>query len=277
MTTSFSESARIYPGGDPYPQIIHPEPVSGPFTIRHARLGDVFAVLAEGTKDWLACRTDILVLAVIYPLAALLLIGVVIDQDLLPFAFPVCAGLALLGPLATIWFAALSRQRERDGVATADSAGAIFDSSRRGSIKRLGLLLIGLFALWIVTAAYIHAVTLGTAPAKGGFFSRVFATPAGHEMIFFGVLAGAVFALFALAVGLVGFQLALDREISAREAVLVSVRASLANPGVALLWGGVIVAGLLVGALPGLLGLAVTIPILGHASWHLYRRLISGY
>ena len=275
VAASLSESARSYPGGDLYPDITHPEAATGPVRIQRPGLGAIAAALVEGANDWRACRTDVLVLVVLYPLAALCLTGVIIDRNLLPFVFPVCAGMALIGPLATIWFAALSRQRELDGVATADSAAAIFDSPRLSTIQRLAGLLIVLFALWIAAAAYIYTITLGSAPSGGSFVSNVLTTSAGHEMIITGVLVGAAFALLALAIGLVGFPLALDREMSLGMVISTSVRVALANPAVTLGWGCVVVAGLVLGAIPGLLGLAVAIPVLGHASWHLYRRLVT--
>jgi uncharacterized membrane protein len=269
------DEARGYPGADQYPQTTHPEAATGPIRIQRPGLSAITAALSEGVADWRAFRTDVAVHVVLYPLAGVLLAGVIIDRALLPFVFPICAGMALIGPVATIWFAALSRQRELDGTGTSDAAAAIFDSPRRITVQRLALLLFGLFALWIAAAGYIYAITLGSAPGGGSFLSNVFTTPAGYEMLIAGVLVGAAFALVALATGLVGFQLALDREMSVRAVLSTSVRVALANPRVALAWGGVIVAGLVLGAIPGLLGLALTIPILGHASWHLYRRLVT--
>ena len=171
--------------------------------------------------------------------------------------------------MATLWFAALSRQRERDGVVTSEAAAAIFDSARLKTIKGLALLLIGLFVLWIAAAAYIYAITLGSdqtagglltrpfgAPPAEGFLARVFTTSAGHEMMITGVLVGAAFALVGLAIGLVGFSLALDREMSLGAVISTSVRVALVNPIVTLGWGCVVVGGLIIGAIPGLLGLA---------------------
>lgn len=281
MNATLSDSTRSYPGSYPgqdyNPQSFDSGPSTGPLRIRRPGLSDIGAALMAGARDWLACRTDVLVLVVLFPLAALCLAGVIIEPHLLPFLFPICAGVAIIGPAGTLWFAALSRQRERDGVATADAAAAIFDSPRLGTIKGLGWLLVGLFAVWIAVAGLIYAKTLGSAPFEGGFFSGVFTTPAGHQMIIFGVLAGAVFALIALGIGLIGFPLALDREMSLGAVVATSFRAALSNPVFALGWGVTIVLGLIIGAIPGLLGLAVTIPVLGHASWHIYRMLIDDH
>ncbi|MBU6418660.1 MAG: DUF2189 domain-containing protein [Proteobacteria bacterium] len=264
-----------YPGADQYPQTTRPEATTGPIRIERPGLSVIFDALREGVADWRTFRTDVVVNVVIYPLAAALLAGVILDRALLPFVFPVCAGMALIGPVGTIWFAALSRQRERDGTATSDAAAAIFDSPRRLTVQRLALLLIGLFALWIVVAGIVYSITLGRV-SGGSFFDNLFTTIAGYEMLVIGVLLGAAFALVALAIGLVGFQLALDREMGVGEVVSISLHVALANPRLALAWGGVVVAGLVLGALPGLLGLSLAVPILGHASWHLYRRLVAG-
>ncbi|MBU6449993.1 MAG: DUF2189 domain-containing protein, partial [Rhodospirillales bacterium] len=132
----------------------------------------------------------------------------------------------------------------------------------------------GLFALWIAVAGVLYSITLGQVP-HGSFFTNLFTTTAGYEMLVLGLLLGAGFALVALAIGLVGFQLALDREMSVGAVVSTSLHVAAGNPVLTLAWGGVVVAGLVLGAIPGLLGLSVTIPVLGHASWHLYRRLVT--
>ncbi len=268
------DKGRVYPGGDQYPQDIYPEAMSGHVSIERPGLEAISAALREGVADWRMFRTDVLVNVVIYPLACALLAGVILDRALLPFIFPICAGVALVGPVATIWFAALSRQRERDGTATSDAAAAIFDSPRRLTVQALALLLIGLFALWIVVAGVLYSLTLGQV-AGGSFLGNLFATTPGNIMLVLGMLLGAGFAIVALPIGLVGFQLALDREMGVGEVIALSLRTALANPKLSLAWGGVVVAGLVLGALPGLLGLSVAVPILGHASWHLYRRLLT--
>ncbi|MDE2240724.1 MAG: DUF2189 domain-containing protein [Rhodospirillales bacterium] len=268
------DDAHGYPGADQYPHTTRPEAETGSIHIERPALSVIFDALREGVADWRTFRTDVVVNVVIYPLAAALLAGVILDRALLPFIFPVCAGVALIGPVGTIWFAALSRQHERDGTATSDAAAAIFDSPRRLTVQRLALLLIGLFALWIAVAGIVYSVTLGRV-SGGSFFGNLFSTVAGYEMLVIGVLLGAAFALVALVIGLVGFQLALDREMGVGEVLSTSMHVALANFPLALAWGGVVVAGLVLGALPGLLGLSLAVPILGHASWHLYRRLVT--
>jgi uncharacterized membrane protein len=86
---------------------------------------------------------------------------------------------------------------------------------------------------------------------------------------------GFLFAVTVLTISVVSFPLLLDRDVGAVEAVLTSGRAVAANPWTMALWG-LIVAGLLViGSLPLLFGLAVVVPILGHSTWHLYRKVVE--
>lgn len=248
-----------------------PAPVS--FSIRRMRLRDIWEVLKLGFEDLRHCRTDALTIAVIYPISGVFLASVIVIRAFLPFVFPICAGFALLGPMATLWFAALSRRRER-GDASAVSA---FTPERLIAIQRLCVIAIMLFVVWNVTAGIIYGLTLGSSneDVSAPFLSRVVDTHAGWTMIIAGCATGAVFAILSLAVFCISFPLVIDRQVTAGQAITISVQAMLHNPVFVLAWGAVVVAGLVGGALPALLGIVIVLPVLGHASWHLYRRMVA--
>jgi uncharacterized membrane protein len=107
------------------------------------------------------------------------------------------------------------------------------------------------------------------------FFRQVFGTPEGMQLIIWGNLIGFVFALVVLSISVITFPLLLDRDVGAVAAVLASIRATIANPVPVLLWGLIVAALLVIGTIPVFAGLALVIPILGHATWHLYRKLIA--
>lgn len=242
-----------------------------PFEIRRLKLKDIQEVLARGFDDVRHYRTDALAMAVIYPLAAVFVASAIVIRDFQPFVFPICAGFTLLGPLATLWFTALSRQRER-GDASAANLGT---SPRLRAIQRLSMLAILLFVAWNVVAGLIYAATLGqAADYQAPFWNRVFTTPAGWTLIFAGCAAGAVFAVCALAIFCISFPLVLDRSVSATQAISMSIQAMARNPLFVFAWGAVVVLGLVLGALPALLGIVIVLPVLGHASWHIYRRMV---
>ncbi len=240
--------------------------------VKHVALRELGAALREGWDDLHASRTDALTMAVIYPVSAVLVAAVFIVHGLLPFVFPICAGFALLGPLATLWFAAASRKLER-GESEDEDAYAV---PGLGALQNLSFFIVVLFVVWNVVAAVIYGLTLGSSSQDGGagFFERVFTTTAGWELIVFGCGAGAVFAVASLGIFFISFPLALDRPVSAVQAISLSIQAALVNPVFVLVWGLIVVAGLLAGAVPALLGIAIVLPVLGHANWHIYRRMI---
>jgi uncharacterized membrane protein len=248
------------------------EPSRTPVSIRRMELKDIWDALKLGFEDLRQTRTDALTIAVIYPIAAAVLATVVVLHDFLPLVFPVCAGFALLGPMATLWYAAQSRRLERGD----ESALSAFTPTRLVAIQRLCVIAIMLFVVWNVTAGIIYGLTLGSSDAdvNASFFQRVLGTEAGWALIIAGCAAGAIYAVLALAVFFITFPLVLDRPVTARQAIGISIKAMLRNPFFVLAWGAVVVAGLIVGAIPALLGIVIVLPVLGHANWHLYRRIV---
>lgn len=245
--------------------------------IRRLSVGDLRTVLARGQADRRAIRTDALMLAAIYPLAGLCFAGIWATQTFLPFVFPICAGFALIGPAISLWFIAWSRAREHNGEATAENAAEAFAAPRRRkAVERMAALSTLWFLLWIGVAALLYHLTLGTSTAAlhAGFLARVFTTGAGWAMLIIGFGLGAGFAGVALAFTCIAFPLLLDRDMTVRAAMATSLEATRRNPAVILGWGAVVVALLLAGVIPALFALAFVIPVLGHATWHLYRMLV---
>jgi len=105
--------------------------------------------------------------------------------------------------------------------------------------------------------------------------SDVLNTSAGLNLIIVGTGVGFLFALLALTLGAISFPLLLDRDVGAAVALLTSIRVVAANPLTMTLWGFIVAALLLVGSVPFFLGLTVILPILGHATWHLYRKAVE--
>jgi uncharacterized membrane protein len=140
----------------------------------------------------------------------------------------------------------------------------------------LAVLLLLIYGLWLVAALIIYNLTLGPdAPASLGAFAHdVFATPSGWVMIVAGVGIGFLFAVLVLVVGAISFPMLLDRPVDVETAIRTSARAAVTNPGPMALWGAIVVAGLVIGSIPLLVGLIVVLPVLGHSTWHLYRAMV---
>jgi len=248
---------------------------AAPPQIRRIGVADLKAALREGWADMMAVRADIVFIGVIYPLAGLLLLQLSANRNLLPLAFPLMSGFALLGPIAAVGLYEISRRRERGEPAGWRDALSVLSSPALPSILGMGLILLALFSVWLAGAWAIYAATLGPeAPAStGAFLSDVFSTPAGWTMIVVGCAVGAAFAALALAISVVTIPLLLDRDVSLLRAIGASLQAVGKNPAVLGLWGLIVAAALVLGSLPALVGLIIVMPLLGHATWRLYRRL----
>ncbi len=245
--------------------------------VRRIRLADLTGALASGLEDFKANRTDVIFVCVIYPIVGLLLARLASGYGLLPLLFPLASGFALVGPLAAVGLNEMSRRREQgDAVRWVDAFGVLRAPSI-GAIALLGLLLVGIFLLWLVAAQVIYVATLGpAAPASVAAFARdVLDTGAGWALIGIGIGVGFLFAVLVLAISAVSFPLLLDRNAGIDTAVWTSVRLVAVNPGVMAVWGAIVAALLVLGSLPALVGLAVVLPVLGHATWHLYRRAVA--
>jgi uncharacterized membrane protein len=245
--------------------------------IRRIGLADLRAALASGFDDFAANRTDVLVLCLLYPVIGLALARVASGYGLLPLLFPLAAGFTLIGPLAAIGLNEMSRRRERGGHVTWIDAFGVLRSPSLVAIVQLGALLLAIFALWLVVADALYNATLGPEPpvSISAFARDVLTTDAGWLLIRAGVGIGFLFAVAVLAISVVSFPLLLDRPASAATALRTSLGAVRANPGTMTVWGFIVAASLAIGSLPFFLGLTIVLPVLGHATWHLYRRVVE--
>ncbi len=247
-----------------------------PPVVRRIGIADLKAALRAGLDDFAASRTDVVVLCFVYPVIGLVLARLAFGYGVVPLLFPLAAGFALLGPLFAVGLNEMSRQRELGHEVSWADAFGVARSPAFGSIALLGLLLIATFLAWLIVAGLIYNVTLGPKPpvSLAMFVHDVFTTGAGWAMIVVGVGVGFLFALFVLAISVVSFPLLLDRNAGVDAAVSTSVRAVMENPGTLGLWGLIVAVALVVGSIPLFLGLTIVLPVLGHATWHLYRRVV---
>ncbi|HVP83088.1 MAG TPA: DUF2189 domain-containing protein [Rhizomicrobium sp.] len=245
--------------------------------VRHIHFADITQSLEEGFADFQAYRTDVAFLCVIYVVLGLVLARLAFGMDLLPLLFPLASGFAIIGPFAAIGLYEMSRLREQGVEVKWTNAFDVFRAPAVGAISVLGLLLISTFLVWLAVAWLIYNVTLGPTPPQsvGLFLNEVFFTSPGQTMIAVGVSAGFLFALFAMSVSIVSFPLLLDRDVGLDTAVRTSVRAVKANILPMAAWGLIVALALVLGSIPLFLGLVVVLPVLGHATWHLYRKLVA--
>jgi uncharacterized membrane protein len=247
------------------------------FVVRKIGLADLSDALRLGWEDFKAIPSHAIMLCVIYPVLGLVLFRMVLGYSVLPLLFPLAAGFTLIGPFAALGLYDLSRRRERGEEAAAWHAIYVVRAPSFGAMLGLGTLLLTLFVTWIAVADAIYVATFGHAPAASipDFATRVLTTPQGWSLIIVGCGVGFLFAVVALCVSVVSFPLMLDRHASAIDAIRTSLRAVMQNPIAMAAWGLIVAALLVIGSLPFFVGLAVVLPVLGHATWHLYRKVVE--
>ena len=251
--------------------------VSTTVVVRKISLSDLREALRLGWEDFQAIPTHAVVLCVIYPVLGLVLFRLAVGYSVLPLLFPLAAGFTLIGPFAALGLYELSRRRERGEEAAVWDAMRVYRAPSFGAMLELGVLLLVLFGTWIAVADAIYIATFGHTPAASipDFTTRVLTTPEGWSLIIVGCGIGFLFAIVALCVSVVSFPLMLDRHATAIDAIRTSLRAVRENPIAMAVWGLIVAALLAIGSLPFFVGLAVVLPVLGHATWHVYRKVVE--
>ncbi|MBI1179841.1 MAG: DUF2189 domain-containing protein [Alphaproteobacteria bacterium] len=246
--------------------------------INRITVRDVREALRKGFEDYKINRTDVLFLCLIYPLLMYLVVRLAFGYGVIPLIFPVIAGSALLGPLVAVGLYHVSWRREQGLETHWRDAFRVFRLPSIGGIAILGCFSLALFMAWLVAALTIYRSTMGAGTvwqlSLREFIGQVLSTPEGWAMIVIGNAVGFVFAAAVLCFSVVSFPMLVDRPVGPVNAVLTSLRAVAANPVPVAVWGLIVAALLILGSIPFFVGLAVVMPILGHATWHLYRRMV---
>ena len=246
-------------------------------TVRRITTSDLGDALRLGFEDFWARPSHYVFLCLIYPIVGLILTRWSTGGNAIHLIYPLMSGFALLGPLAAIGLYEISRRREL-GLDTAwRHAFDVRHSPALPSIMVIGAMLVALFLVWLFTAQSIYTSLFGDqAPASiGGFLHDVLTTSRGWTLIVVGNAVGLVFAVVVLATTVIAFPLLLDRDVGAVAAIETSVRAVMMNPLQMAAWGLIVAVLLVIGSIPLFAGLAVVMPVLGHATWHLYRKMVE--
>lgn len=245
--------------------------------IRHIGFSDLLDALRLGWGDFKAVPSHAIVLCAIYPVIGILLWRMVLGYSVLPMLVPIAAGFALIGPFAALGLYELSYRRELGMEASAWHAFRVFRAPSFGSMLGLGAVLLAIFVVWVVAAHAIYVSIFGNAPASAipDFLTRVFTTSEGWRLIMVGCGVGFLFAAVALCISLVSFPLMLHQHADMTDAMMTSMRVVAKNPIAAAEWGLIVAVLLVIGSIPFFLGLTIVMPLLGHATWHLYRKAIE--
>lgn len=246
------------------------------FEVRKINTADVLDALRQGVDDFREKPSHYVFLALIYPIVGLVLLTWASGGNIIQLVYPLMTGFALVGPIAALGLYEISRRREQGIDTSWLHALEIRRSPALPAILTLSVGLLVLFVGWMISAQVIYNALYGSTPPGSitNFIGDVLTTGRGWTLILIGNAVGFVYALISLCTTVVSFPLMLDRNVSATDAVATSLHAMRVNTVPLLLWGLIVAVALLIGSIPLLVGLIIVIPVLGHATWHLYRKLV---
>ena len=244
--------------------------------VRHISLGDLVTSLREGWHDFWQRPSHLAFLGIIYPLVGAALAVWTSGNNSWPLLFPLISGFALVGPLAALPIYEMSRRQELGLDTSWRSTLAVFRSPAIASIAAVGLMMLAIFTVWLSVAQSLYEQLFGpgSPPSLDAFIQEMLNTPQGMSLMIWGNVVGFCFAVVTLATAVITIPLLLDRDVGAAVAVQTSIRVVLRNPIAIAAWGLIVAVMLVLGSLPMLVGLCIVVPVLGHATWHLYRKAI---
>jgi uncharacterized membrane protein len=244
--------------------------------VRRITAADIAEAFAEGLRDFQTVPAYGLAFGALYAAGGITILLCLMAFNLVYLAYPLAAGFAMLGPFVATGLYEVSRRRENGQTISVAAIWATVKS--RGEIGWMAFVTLFIFVVWMYQVRLLIALLLGLNASFSSlheFIATVLTTNEGLLFLAVGNAVGAALSLILFSLTVVSFPLLLDRDVDFVTAMITSVRAVVTSPLPMIGWAAVIVVLLAVSAMPYFLGLLVTLPVLGHATWHLYRRIVA--
>ncbi|MCF4164774.1 DUF2189 domain-containing protein [Zavarzinia compransoris] len=254
----------------PVPEEFAPMPVA-----RRVTMDDLWASIRAGLADYNKHMAYGLGFGLFYVVFGAAVVATCLAYDWGHLIFPALSGFLLFGPFAALGLYEISRRRQDGESETVKAAILAFRRHGGTQIALFGLFLVIATLAWLKVATLIYALFFGLAPvAFDSLIVNVLTTGEGFRFALTGVIAGAVIAGTIFAASVFAVPMLLDRDVDVVTAVVASLMAVRDNFRVMAVWG-LVVAGLTaLGIMAGFIGLTIVLPVLGHATWHLYARVL---
>lgn len=243
--------------------------------IRAIGVDDVTEALRAGAEDFRAMPRFGMAIGLLYAIGGMILLALAAAYDMIVLAFPLVAGFALIGPFAAMGLYEGSRRRDRGETPGLGDLFNVAAATSHANILFLGFILLFALFVWTRIALLLYALFFGMSPVGADtLLTEVFTTTNGFAFLIIGNLVGAAFAFVVFSITVVSFPYMLERDVDAVTAVALSVSAVAKNILPLAGWAVFVAIVLAVSSMPIFLGLVVTLPVLGHATWRLYKRMI---
>ena len=240
-------------------------------------LAALIGSLEQGLRDFRAAPAFGLFFGGIYAVGGMLIVLAAAALDMGYISYPLAVGFALIGPFVAVGLYEVSRRRETgEPLRWKPVLGVVF-AQRKRETGWMAFVTLFVLVMWMYQVRILIALFIGLrAPTSlEGFVQVIVGTPEGLMFLAVGHVIGAFMALVLFSLTVVSFPLLLDREVDFVTAMITSVRAVVMNPVPMIGWAFVIMVLLMIAMAPFFLGLFVALPVLGHTTWHLYRKLVA--
>ncbi len=237
-------------------------------------IADLGKALAAGWRDFLGAPLFGLFFAGIYVVAGIFIYFALFTRGEIVWLIPAAAGFPLLAPFIAVGLYEVSRRREAGLPLTWKAILGALGGRGEQQILSMGVILFVGFSFWMIIAHGIFAIFL----AESGIGSEsleIFRTTAGMLMLLVGSIVGALLAIAFYAVTVISLPMLIDRDVDFLTAIIVSLATVRSNGFVMLAWAAILAVLLFAAMLPFFLGLLVLLPVLAHATWHLYKRAVG--
>lgn len=244
--------------------------------VRRGRLADITVAFSSGFKDFLRAPLFGLFFGAFFALGGFAILFILVELKQPWWILPIAVGFPLVGPFAAIGLYEVSRRLGRgEKLAWGGILSAVF-AQRKRQLPIMAFVVLFIFWVWIYQVRTLVALFAGLNPFSTlqSFIDFTIGTPEGLAFLGVGTVVGAFMSLALYSVTVMSIPLLLDRDIDFMSAIIVSIKAVFESPVIMLGWGVIVTFGAIMGMATGFLGLLVIFPILGHTTWHLYRRIV---
>lgn len=241
--------------------------------LNRVTIPDLRSVIAAGFRDFLRAAPFDLVFGGLFAAAGWLLIALLVKFHLPFLAYPLAMGFALVAPFGAVAFYAVSDLQDRGEPLSFGALARRIARAARGDLRWMSLVTGFALVIWMDIAAFIFFGFVGLNGFTPDFFINLVTSPSGAAFLILGNAVGALIAICVFSISVISFPMLFDRDVDFITAMTTSVRLVRENPATMLLWCFLIGLSVAISVATALLGLLVLLPVIGHATWRLYRHV----